>query len=103
MSFPLLAPPHPPISTPSSSLIRFPLHPVALDHSYPGSDATALASTRTTCNSDALPCTIARATRDPIDDVACFADLALVYHRRGRATTSTPTDSGPVNERGLLR
>jgi hypothetical protein len=27
MCFPLLAPPHPPISTPSSSLIRFPSHP----------------------------------------------------------------------------
>jgi hypothetical protein len=30
MCFPLLAPPHPPISTPSSSLIRFPSHPRCL-------------------------------------------------------------------------
>jgi hypothetical protein len=33
--------------------------------------------------------------RGPPTSVACFADPALVYHRRGRATPSKPTDSVP--------
>jgi hypothetical protein len=31
----------------------------------------------------------------PSTSVACFTDLALVYHRRGHATPSAPTDLGP--------
>jgi hypothetical protein len=36
-----------------------------------------------------------QAMRGPPMSVARFADPAPVYHRRGRATPSKPTDSGP--------
>jgi hypothetical protein len=64
MCFPLLTPPHPPISTLFLSPIRFPLHIGRSRLLSTGSDAIARASTRTTCSPDTSPCVVTRATHD---------------------------------------
>jgi hypothetical protein len=56
-----------------------------------GSNASARTSTRTSCG----PADPACATRGPSDSGTRFADPALVYHHRGRATTLAPMNPGP--------
>jgi hypothetical protein len=136
MCFLLLAPPHPPISTPSLSLIRLPHHPrrPALRrclhhvrprrlrsrlfpfHTRPRRPCPRHTRSRRSCQRHAASSTlpapraapssllaprVAPSTPLPVPRAApstsatCFPNPALIYHLRGRATPSAPTDPGP--------
>jgi hypothetical protein len=107
MCFPLLAPPHPPISTLFSSPIQFHLHPrpslapllasraaptpmpPLAPLPVPRAASTPPLAPRAATSTPLMP----RVT--PSTSVAYFTDLALVYHRHGHATPSAPADLGP--------
>jgi hypothetical protein len=132
MCFPLLAPPHPPISTPSLSLIRVPIPPRHLastvthtSHSFTALSCGPDDPVPTKCGFDTPTSTPACATRVPVDpayatrvpvDPACTtSDLVcamrgpvdLACATRGpvdpTCTSCGPGDFGPIDERDLFR
>jgi hypothetical protein len=119
MCFPLLAPPHPPILIPSLSLIRVPppsqaprlaslLAPrAASPHSRAAPSTPSMPHVASMPPFARLPAPRAAplASPAPRADLATpalstsghrFADPTLVYHRRGSAPPSVPTDPGPL-------
>jgi hypothetical protein len=107
MCFPLLAPPHPPISTlleydpvPPPTLTPHlaslpvpraaptpPLAPLPVPRAVSTPPLTPLPTPRAAPSTPPAPCTA------PSTSAARFADPALVYHRPRRATPSAPADS----------
>jgi hypothetical protein len=116
MCFPLLAPPHPPMSTHSLSSIRFPstpgAPPCAVVHATHGFAASARASTRATCGLNTFARTSTRATRGL--DASSHATRGLVDLACAMRNTVDPAYAtlghvdpshvmrGPVDERGSL-
>jgi hypothetical protein len=92
MCFPLLAHPHPSISTMSLRPIRSP-HPGRSRPLPPGLDATACASIDTPCDLDTSPCVVNNATRDPVDHACATRGPVDSY----RATC------GPIDKCSPLR
>jgi hypothetical protein len=99
--FPLLAPPHPPISTPSLSLIRVPTPPGTLldtvAHASRGFTTLTrgpVDPVRATHGLDA-PALLPTPHAAPSTSGARFADPTLIYHRHRSAPPSTHMDLGP--------
>jgi hypothetical protein len=97
----LLAPPHPPISTLSLSPIWFPSTLVTPACFSTGSDATARASTHTTCALDTPLCVVTRASHG--SDASAHASTRATRGLDTSARVSSRTTRGPVGERGPLR
>jgi hypothetical protein len=116
--FPLLTPPHPPISSPSLSLIQVPIFPQAprltplsapraaspssraapstplVPHAAPTPPLALLPAPRVTPSPAPAP-RAAPATPGPSTSGTRFADPALIYRRRESTPPSTPTNPGP--------